>query len=202
MKIKNIALLILCFSFIATKSIAQNWEIDLLKNINPSQSHSAFQQNISKSVYPLALATPITIFAVGLINKDKKLQQQSYKIVGSLLINTAITQAMKYTINRNRPYQDYPTIIYPNNIEKDASFPSGHTSTAFALATSMSIQYKKWYVTIPAFAWATSVGYSRLYLGEHYPTDVFAGAIIGVGSAYLSEWLTKKLMNPNPKGRK
>ena len=202
MKIKNIALLILCFSFIATKSIAQNWEIDLLKNINPSQSHSAFQQNISKSVYPLALATPITIFAVGLINKDKKLQQQSYKIVGSLLINTAITQAMKYTINRSRPYQDYPTIIYPNNIENDASFPSGHTSTAFALATSMSIQYKKWYVTIPAFAWATSVGYSRLYLGEHYPTDVFAGAIIGVGSAYLSEWLTKKLMNPNPKGRK
>ena len=202
MKIKNIALLILCFSFIATKSIAQNWEIDLLKNINSSQSHSAFQQNISKSVYPLALATPITIFAVGLINKDKKLQQQSYKIVGSLLINTAITQAMKYTINRSRPYQDYPTIIYPNNIENDASFPSGHTSTAFALATSMSIQYKKWYVTIPAFAWATSVGYSRLYLGEHYPTDVFAGAIIGVGSAYLSEWLTKKLMNPNPKGRK
>ena len=202
MKIKNIALLILCFSFIATKSIAQNWEIDLLKNINPSQSHPAFQQNISKSVYPLALATPITIFAVGLINKDKKWQQQSYKIVGSLLINTAITQAMKYTINRNRPYQDYPTIIYPNNIENDASFPSGHTSTAFALATSMSIQYKKWYVTIPAFAWATSVGYSRLYLGEHYPTDVFAGAIIGVGSAYLSEWLTKKIMGPNPKGKK
>ena len=202
MKIKNIALLILCFSFIATKSIAQNWEIDLLKNINSSQSHSAFQQNISKSVYPLALATPITIFAVGLINKDKKLQQQSYKIVGSLLINTAITQAMKYTINRSRPYQDYPTIIYPNNIENDASFPSGHTSTAFALATSMSIQYKKWYVTIPAFAWATSVGYSRLYLGEHYPTDVFAGAIIGVGSAYLSEWLTKKLMSSNPKRRK
>lgn len=176
------------------QAIAQNWEIDFLKNINPSQSHSRFQQNISKSVYPLALATPISIFAMGLINKDKKLQHQSYKLVGSLLINTAITQGLKYTINRNRPYQDYPTIIYPDKIENDASFPSGHTSTAFALATSLSIQYKKWYFVVPAFAWAASVGYSRMYLGEHYPTDVFAGAAIGIGSAYLSEWLTKKLI--------
>ena len=189
MKIKLSIYLLLLSSI----CFAQNWEIDLLKDINSSQSHSAFQQNISKSVYPLSVATPVTMFAVGLFNKDKKLQQQSYKVVGSLLINTAITQAMKYTFKRNRPYQDYPTIIFPSNIEHDASFPSGHTSTAFALATSMSIQYKKWYVVVPAFVWASSVGYSRLYLGEHYPTDVLAGAAIGMGSAYLSEWLNKKL---------
>ncbi len=196
MKIKNIykSILLISGCFFLNIANAQNWEIDFLKNINQSQTHPTFQQNISKSVYPLALATPISMFVVGLINKDKKLQHQSYKVVGSLLINTAITQAMKYTINRNRPYQDYPTIIFPNNIENDASFPSGHTSTAFALATSMSIQYKKWYVVVPAFVWATSVGYSRLYLGEHYPTDVFAGAAIGIGCAYLSEWLTKKLI--------
>ena len=196
MKIKNIykSILLISGCFFLNIANAQNWEIDFLKNINQSQTHPTFQQNISKSVYPLALATPISMFVVGLINKDKKLQHQSYKVVGSLLINTAITQAMKYTINRNRPYQDYPTIIFPNNIENDASFPSGHTSTAFALATSMSILYKKWYVVLPSFLWASSVGYSRLYLGEHYPTDVFAGAAIGIGSAYLSEWLTKKLI--------
>ena len=57
----------------------------------------------------------------------------------------------------------------------------------------MSIQYKKWYIVAPAFLWASSVGYSRLYLGEHYPTDVFAGATIGIASAYLNEWLHKKL---------
>jgi undecaprenyl-diphosphatase len=195
MKIKKTykSILIIAGCFFLNYSNAQNWEVNLLKDINPSQFHSAFQQNISKSVYPLAVATPVTMFAVGLINKDKNLQQQSYKVVGSLLINTAITQAMKYTFNRHRPYQDYPTIIFPDNMENDASFPSGHTSTAFALATSMSIQYKKWYVVVPAFAWASSVGYSRLYLGEHYPTDVLAGAAIGIGSAYLSEWLNRKL---------
>ena len=134
------------------------------------------------------------MFTVGLINKDKKLQHQSYKVVGSLLINTTVTLAMKYSINRQRPYDKYPTIIFPYTKEKDASFPSGHTSTAFALATSMSIQYKKWYVVVPCYAWAASVGYSRMYLGEHYPTDVLAGAAVGIGSAYLSEWLTKKLI--------
>lgn len=185
---------IIIFVFTITNLSAQTWEIDLLHNINPGQSHPAFQQNISKSVYLLALATPVSMFTIGLIKKDKKLQQQSYKIAGALLINTAITQGLKYTINRNRPYEDYPTIINPYTIEKDASFPSGHTSTAFALAASISMQNKKWYVVVPAYAWAASVGYSRMYLGEHYPTDVFAGAAIGIGSAYLSNWLTKKLI--------
>lgn len=191
---KSILIFLGCFLFF-NFTIAQNWEVEWLNNINPDYPNSNFQINISKSVYPFALATPLTMLSVGFIKKDKKLQQQSFKIIGSLLINTAITQGLKYTINRQRPYEAYPTIINPYTIETDASFPSGHTSTAFALATSISLQNKKWYVVIPTFAWASSVSYSRMYLGEHYPTDVFAGAVIGIGSAYLSNWLNKKLFN-------
>lgn len=112
--------------------------------------------------------------------------------MGALVINTAITQGLKYAINRDRPYAKYPALINPYQIDNDPSFPSGHTSTAFATAASLSINFKKWYVVVPAYAWAASVGYSRLYLGQHYPTDVLAGAAIGVGSAYLSNWLNKK----------
>ena len=190
---KSILIILGCFLF-TNFSMAQNWDVNWLNNINPDHPNSNFQINVSKSVYPLSLATPVTMLSVGLIKKDKSLQQKSFKIIGSLLINTAITQGLKYTINRQRPYDAYQSLIHPYNIETDPSFPSGHTSTAFALATSLSLQYKKWYVVVPAFAWATSVGYSRLYLGEHYPTDVFAGAAIGIGSAYLSNWLTKKLI--------
>jgi undecaprenyl-diphosphatase len=114
-------------------------------------------------------------------------------MVGSLAINTAITQGLKYTVNRERPYTQYPSVITPyDNSQTNQSFPSGHTSTAFALATTLSLQNKQWHIIIPAYAWATSVGYSRLYLGEHYPTDVLAGAFIGAGSAWLSHWLTQK----------
>ncbi len=197
---QSILMILGCFVFLHF-SLSQNWEVDLLNKINPDQPNSNFQINISKSVYPLALATPLTMLTVGLIKKDKSLQQKSFKVIGTLIINTALTQVLKYAINRQRPYDAYPTIINPYNIETDASFPSGHTSTAFSLATTLSLQNKKWYVVLPVFAWASSVGYSRLYLGEHYPTDVLAGAAIGVGSAFLSNWLNKKILNYEDKKR-
>jgi len=53
---------------------------------------------------------------------------------------------------------------------------------AFATATTLSIPYKKWYVTVPAYVWASSVGYSGRYLGRHFPSDVLAGAAEGIGS--------------------
>lgn len=74
--------------------------------------------------------------------------------------------------------------------------PSGHTSTAFATATSLSLAYPKWYVVAPSFVWAGAIGYSRMHLGVHYPSDVLAGAIVGSGSAYLTykanQWINKK----------
>lgn len=178
---------------------AQNWEISLLTDINPNQTHPEFQKNITNSVYPLALATPLSLFTVGLVKKDKKLKNQGLKIGGAIIINTAISQALKYTVNRPRPYEEYPNLIIPYTIEKDASFPSGHTSTAFALATSISLENKKWYVVVPSYLWATSVGYSRLHLGQHYLTDVLFGATLGVGSAYLSNYLFNKINNKKQK---
>ena len=187
-KIKSLLLLLI----ISASSNAQNWDINLLNNINPDNPSSGYWQKTSASTYAVSVGVPATQLIVGFIKKDKKLQNQGWEIVGGLAINTIVTQGLKYTINRERPYDKYPLLIHPYQIENDKSFPSGHTSTAFSLATSLSIQYKKWYVVVPAYAWASSVGYSRLYLGEHYPTDVLAGAAIGAGSAWLSHYLNKK----------
>jgi len=185
---------VICFCFFTT-SFAQPQEVRWLQQINPNQPTSDYWKITSNSAYPLAIGVPTTLLLTGYLKKDKQLQQQGLKIIGSLVVNTAITQATKRLINRKRPYETYPNLIFTNDaLEVGHSFPSGHTSTAFNLAASISIQNKKWYIVLPAYAYASSVGYSRMYLGKHYPSDVFAGAAVGIGSAYLSNWLQKKLL--------
>ncbi|HEU4718905.1 MAG TPA: phosphatase PAP2 family protein, partial [Bacteroidia bacterium] len=103
-----------------------------------------------------------------------------------------IVFGLKYTVNRPRPFVTYPDIIKKTKAGSK-SFPSGHTSSAFALATSVSLAYPKWYVIAPSYAWACAVGYSRMRLGAHYPSDVAAGALIGAGCAWGCWWLNKKI---------
>ncbi|WP_256604704.1 phosphatase PAP2 family protein [Sphingobacterium multivorum] len=71
------------------------------------------------------------------------------------------------------------------------SFPSGHTSSAFATASALSRAYSKWYVVAPSLLWASSVGYSRMYLGVHFPSDVLTGAVLGTGAAFALDGLKK-----------
>ncbi len=184
-------LLLNCFVFTA-KTNAQNWDVDVVKALNPMHPNSFVAKGLSASVYPIGIAVPVTTFIIGAVNKDAKTKVEAYEQIGSLAISTIIAEALKKGINRERPFQKYSG-IYPYQYETGESFPSGHTTIAFATATTLSLQYKKWYVVVPAYAWAVGCAYSRLYLGEHYTTDVLAGAAIGTGSAFLSHWLTKKI---------
>lgn len=178
---------------------AQNWELNTLKSINPQYPTSDFWKVTSTSAYYIGGMVPLAFLIEGFIKKDPVLKHKSYDIFGSIVINLIVTSALKASFDRNRPAQDHPIVIFPYKEVTGRSFPSGHTSLAFTTAASLSIQCKKWYVTLPAYAWAASVGYSRMYLGVHYPTDVIAGAAIGVGSAYLGHWLNKKIFPRNKK---
>ncbi len=176
---------------------AQNLDIDILKNINQNRNHNLDKpfNTISKSVYPLSVALPISLLGTGLIKKDKNLQRQGIASLASLAISMGTTYSLKKIINRDRPYMTYPN-LQPYYIENDPAFPSGHTTAAFTTATSLSLTFKKWYVVVPAYTWAGAVAYSRLHLGVHYPSDVLTGAAIGAGSAWLcykaNRWLQRK----------
>jgi membrane-associated phospholipid phosphatase len=58
----------------------------------------------------------------------------------------------------------------------------------------LSIAFPKWYVIAPSFLWASGVGYSRMHLGVHYPSDVLVGALVGSGTAFLTHFLNKKIL--------
>ena len=65
----------------------------------------------------------------------------------------------------------------------DPSFPSGHTAVSFAAATAIYAIDKKW--GIAAYVFAVVMGFSRLYLGVHFPLDVLGGAVVGTVAAKL-----------------
>lgn len=180
---------------IGFNSSAQNVDIDVLRNINHNRNTALDPtfKTITNSVFPVAIGIPAVVTTLHLLNKDSASKQRAIIISGTVIISSAITGLLKYTIQRERPFVTYPDI---NHItpEDSYSFPSGHTSTAFALATSVTIAYPKWYVATPAYLWASSAAYSRMHFGVHYPSDVIAGALIGSGSAWLCYQLNKRLL--------
>jgi membrane-associated phospholipid phosphatase len=196
--IKTIILTLLIFFSIRTYS--QNFDINTLRDINihRNQALDGTFKGITNSVTPISIAAPLLIYSAGLINKDANLKKKGLFIGETFLVNAFITTALKYSIKRDRPFVTYPEIEKLSS-GSSGSLPSGHASEAFATATSLSMVFPKWYVIAPSFVWASAVGYSRMHLGVHYPSDVAAGAIVGAGSAYLSYKLNKWINRKNKK---
>jgi membrane-associated phospholipid phosphatase len=194
----HIILCVLLFQLGPLTAGSQNIDIDLLKSVNPENPSSYYWKSISRTHIWVSSTATLGSLAYGLLKKDKNIQHNAYETLIAIGINVAATGGIKTVFNRTRPVEDYPNDIYVLSLSNGHSFPSGHTSLAFATATSFAIQYKKWYVVVPAYLWAGSMGYSRLYLGKHYPSDVLGGAIVGVTSSLLSHWLNQKLFKPKP----
>ncbi len=78
----------------------------------------------------------------------------------------------------------------------DKSFPSGHTIASFEASVALLLNNKK--LGIPAVILAVLISFSRLYLFVHYPTDVIAAVILGIGFAFLANWLVHKYYHKLP----
>ncbi len=174
---------------------SQNLDIRILRSINSPKTLSSdnFFRFVSNSDAFIVVGTPVIMGTVGLMNHDKNLFRNAEVLVGADVLNAGITTLLKYTVNRKRPFITYPDIAKKSK-GGSPSFPSGHTSSAFATATSISLSYPKWYIITPLYLWAGTVGYSRMDLGVHYPSDVLAGALIGSGSAWLTWYVNKKIV--------
>jgi membrane-associated phospholipid phosphatase len=196
--LRRILLSVLIFGFIPQIN-AQNTDIDLLRKFNgPINSNpDAMMRGVSNSVLPLMIAVPTGLLIYNRYKTGSWTEKREPYVIGAVLItNISLSYGLKKIVNRPRPFVAYPA---PDIYQKDShvgpySFPSGHTSSAFALATSVCLAYPEWYVIAPAAAWAISVGWSRMYLGVHFPTDVLVGALIGSGTAVLGYYLNRKLI--------
>jgi membrane-associated phospholipid phosphatase len=134
------------------------------------------------------------VYAVsGFSTHDDHEKRISWDLIESFLWANAVTGTFKIALGRRRPSAtDDPFELRP--IDVNSSFPSGHTTSAFAAATTLSEYYPTWKVEVPAYAAASAVGFSRMYANQHWGSDVVAGALVGYS---VSHYLFKRHQKDN-----
>jgi membrane-associated phospholipid phosphatase len=148
-------------------------------------------QFISDSISFFSLGVPLAIAIWLGFKGEKKKSWQSFLYVG---LSIAFAGLISYVIKNiglvPRPYEVDPRIVQWS-VGGGFSFPSGHTTEAFAAATALTFLFPKWSLALPVFFWASLVAFSRIYLGVHYPFDVLGGIAIGTTTSYALHLLFK-----------
>ena len=136
------------------------------------------------------------ILMIGLFSRFRRSCLKKIVQVGlTLFLAALIGYSLKNLIQRERPFHAYPT-VEKLTLGGSPSFPSGHALEAFAVATSIALIVRRREIQISVFVWACLVGYSRMALGVHYPSDVLGGMLIGIILALGVDFGFKKWMSP------
>jgi membrane-associated phospholipid phosphatase len=152
-----------------------------------NEGATLFMRGINASAYPVFYATPLLMWTYAATTTESADRQTAWNVSVTSLATYGAVKVTKNAFGRPRPFREMDDIrnreptylgIWPESVE-DYSFPSGHASLAFALATSISLSHSRWYVVLPAYGWASGVAASRVWHGVHYPGDVLAGALLG-----------------------
>ncbi len=149
-------------------------------------------------IYFTYLGDGFFVLAIGIILLLFKKYGEGIMVLSSYVISGFIAQVLKYFVVEPRPaillkdstYQYFIEDVTLHNLH---AFPSGHTASAFALAAVLSFAAKRKEYSLLLLVGAILVGYSRIYLAQHFLNDVLAGAVIGCFTAiFLQLFLAEK----------
>ena len=146
-------------------------------------------------IAPLALLSLYLIFC-----RPRKDLILAISAVALVFLSDTTTQIFKDLVQRIRPCHVFQQaqLLHGAICTDSFSFPSNHASNTFALAAFISYNYRR--LAIPSFLIASLVGYSRIYLTAHYPTDVLAGAGWGMLLGFTVAMATHRLMRLSQSG--
>ena len=135
--------------------------------------HNQYFHNVTPLGGARGTQLTIALIGAGWLSHDQRMTKAGVDAFESSVIASFVTKAGKKIVRRERP-----------NHSDNQSFPSGHATNAFAIATAIASDYRdKPAVPIVAYALATSVALARVHDNVHFPADVVAGALIGRATA-------------------
>ncbi|MBQ8184777.1 MAG: phosphatase PAP2 family protein [Lachnospiraceae bacterium] len=121
----------------------------------------------------------------------KKTRPAGFAVLAALLIHELVNNTiLKNLVARPRPFLVCEELVPLISKPSSYSFPSGHTSSSFAAAMALYLGTSK-KAGIPALVLAALIGLSRIYVGVHYPTDVLAGAALGIAAGFAATCLVR-----------
>jgi undecaprenyl-diphosphatase len=155
---------------------------ELLRAVNQGMANP--QMDAVMVVFSLLGMTLIwLVWAIPLWLKNKKRTALELLIV--IIIIDLVVLLVKLLVARERPTD--VRLVAPLALDfsmSEYSFPSGHAARAFGAFLVLSLSFRKKLLIAPLFVYAFLIALSRIYLGAHYPSDVLAGAFLGLGLAY------------------
>jgi hypothetical protein len=119
-------------------------------------------------------------FLAGMVGDDQNAMEVAQDgLAASIIASGLVSTTIKLTVGRSRPRDNVGVANFQPLSDPNASFPSGHTTEAFALASVISSHYEELWVGYTAYSVAGMVGVARTYHDAHFASDVLLGAVIG-----------------------
>jgi len=134
----------------------------------------------------VVFGVPAALVAAGIISGHKDLERSGVRVLASVVLAGVITGGGKVVTGRLRPDESGTQYSFKPFTHHD-SFPSGHATMSFALATSLADEIRRPWASALLFAGATGTAWSRLNDHRHWLSDVLAGATLGVTAANFIE---------------
>jgi len=174
-------------------------DLHLFRVINGDLSNAVFDSLMPFITDPGPFVIPLTLIGVGLLVwggwKGRLLVVMALLL---LIVSNAVSEQLKQLFQRPRPCLALETVRLLVGCSKtNFSFPSSHASNITAQALLFAYSYRP--IAVPLFLVAAAVGYSRVYVGVHYPIDVVGGILVGLACGAVFIFLTREVERRLPK---